>query len=515
MSNSNSHSAQAERLAGVCLHIASLPGRFGIGEIGAQAHRFVDNMCRMKLSVWQFLPIGPTAFGNSPYQSLSTFAGNELLVDLGDLIDIGLLQDTEVSELTRLSSRYIDYGAVIPLKTRLLKIAASRFVSIASKELRDAFAVFMAQNDSRWLHDYSLYRVLKTQHDERPWTDWHPDYAQRNANALSDLENSAKDQIAEIKIVQFLFFWQWNKLKNYANSKGVKLFGDVPIYIALDSADAWANREILRIDHDGRPDFVAGVPPDYFSADGQLWGNPLYDWDKHAAAGYEWWIQRMRAASELLDLVRVDHFRGFESFWSVPAGDQTARQGAWEAGPGDAIFDGMRDALGDLPIIAEDLGVITPEVERLRDRQNFPGMRVLQFDVCDNHFDLDQIGVNRVCYTGTHGNDTTVGWYHGGEHDTRNDDDIRWTQDAALRITGGTAQTIHTDLIRAAFSTKAHLAIAPMQDYLGLGTEARINTPGTSEGNWRWRVSDEQLNPEFCDSVALLVTASKRGEKYE
>ncbi len=218
MSNSNSHSAQAERLAGVCLHIASLPGRFGIGEIGAQAHRFVDNMCRMKLSVWQFLPIGPTAFGNSPYQSLSTFAGNELLVDLGDLIDIGLLQDTEVSELTRLSSRYIDYGAVIPLKTRLLKIAASRFVSIASKELRDAFAVFMAQNDSRWLHDYSLYRVLKTQHDERPWTDWHPDYAQRNANALSDLENSAKDQIAEIKIVQFLFFWQWNKKNRFSNT---------------------------------------------------------------------------------------------------------------------------------------------------------------------------------------------------------------------------------------------------------------------------------------------------------
>ena len=514
MHQSNTHSEQPERRAGVCLHIASLPGPYGIGEIGEEAHRFIDSMCRMKLSVWQFLPIGPTAFGNSPYLPLSAFAGNEMLIDLGNFIDLGLLHEAEVSELSELSTQYVDYGAIIPLKTRLLKIAASRFASNASAELQDAFVVFVTQNDSTWLHDYALYRVLKTQHDERPWIDWHPDYVHRNEKALSDLERGAKDPIDAIKIIQFLFFWQWSKLKDYANAKGVKLFGDLPIYIALDSADAWASPEILRIDRDGRADCVAGVPPDYFSEGGQLWGNPLYDWAKHAADGYEWWVQRLRATSELFDLVRIDHFRGFESFWSVPADHETARDGAWEPGPGDAIFNAMREALGDLPIVAEDLGVITPEVDRLRARQRFPGMRVLQFDIRDSRFDLDQIEEDRVCYTGTHDNDTTVGWYYGGAHDTRDDDEILRTQEAALRITGGTARTIHTDLIKAAFSTKARLAIAPMQDYLGLGPETRTNVPGTSDGNWRWRVLHEQLDPEFCDNVALLVTGAARGEEH-
>ena len=268
---------------------------------------------------------------------------------------------------------------------------------------------------------------------------------------------------------------------------------------------------MLRIDADGKPDSVAGVPPDYFSEDGQLWGNPLYDWDNHAANGYEWWIERMRATAELTDLVRVDHFRGFESYWSVPADSDTARTGAWEPGPGDAIFDAMHRALGHLPIIAEDLGVITPEVEGLRDRHQIPGMRVLQFDVCDTGFQLSDVGENSVCYTGTHDNDTTIGWFRGSPDDIRSEDDIRLAQEAALRLTGGKAETVHTDLIKAAFSTAAQLAIAPLQDYLGLGSEARINTPGIAGGNWRWRVLIDQLSPKICDNVASMVTASGRG----
>ncbi len=285
----------------------------------------------------------------------------------------------------------------------------------------------------------------------------------------------------------------------------------MPICIALDSADAWANRDILRLDEDGNPDHVAGVPPDYFSEDGQLWGNPLYDWDKHAANGYAWWVDRLRATAELTDLVRIDHFRGFESYWAVPASSETARLGAWEPGPGDAIFDAMREALGNLPIVAENLGVITPEVEGLRARHSIPGMYVLQFDVCDPDVDLADLEENSVCYTGTHDNDTTIGWFHGSPDDIRSDTDIRAAQAAVLNATGGRAETVNTDLIKLAFSTRSRLAIAPLQDFLGLGSEARINTPGTPGGNWRWRVIDTQLSSEVCDNIAVMVTASHRG----
>jgi 4-alpha-glucanotransferase len=278
----------------------------------------------------------------------------------------------------------------------------------------------------------------------------------------------------------------------------------------LDSSDAWANRDILCLDEDGHPDNVAGVPPDYFSDDGQLWGNPLYDWDKHAANGYQWWVDRLRASAELADLVRIDHFRGFEAYWAVPSDADTARVGAWEPGPGDAIFDAMKSALGVLPIVAEDLGIITPEVEGLRDRHHMPGMRVLQFDVCDAGFQLSDVGENSVCYTGTHDNDTTVGWFNGSPDDIRSDEEIESARQAVLSVTGGTAETIHTDLIKAALSTRAQLAIAPMQDYLGLGSEARLNTPGTSGGNWRWRVRDTQMTPEVCDNVATMVRESGR-----
>ncbi len=501
----------SQRRAGVCLHITSLPGPYGIGELGAGAYAFIDKMASMQLSVWQFLPIGPTAYGDSPYQPLSTFAGNEMLIDIEDLIKLGLLEESEVTELTTLPERFVDYGALIPIKTGLLNLAASRFADVADLALLEDFEGFLLRNNAAWLHDYAVFRLLKTRHGEKPWPEWKPVYVHREEAALRDVEEVEAVQIEAIKIIQYLFFRQWWLLRDYAHANGVSLFGDMPICIALDSSDAWANRDMLCIDVDGKPDNVAGVPPDYFSADGQLWGNPLYDWDNHAANGYQWWIERMRATAELADLVRVDHFRGFESYWSVPAGADTARTGAWEPGPGDAIFDAMRSALGSLPIIAEDLGVITPEVEGLRDRHQIPGMRVLQFDVCDADFSLSDVGENSVCYTGTHDNDTTIGWFRGSPDDIRSEDDIRLAQAAVLKVTGGKAETVHTDLINSAFSTAAQLAIAPMQDYLGLGSEARINTPGIAGGNWRWRVLINQLSPSICDNVASMVKASGRG----
>jgi 4-alpha-glucanotransferase len=506
----NEHPASTQREAGVLMHITSLPGPYGIGEIGPHARAFIDRMRDMKLSVWQFLPTGPTAYGDSPYQALSTFAGNEMLIDIGNLVEFGFLTESEVSTLTTLPADFVDYGTLIPLKTRLLNQAAERFEAAASSDLKAFHATFLEDSDERWLHDYAVFRILKTRHGGRPWTEWQPEYVHREPGAMRELEKSAAPQIGQIKILQCLFHYQWQVFRSYADRSGIRLFGDLPIYIALDSADAWANREILQIDRDGRPTHVAGVPPDYFSEDGQLWGNPLYAWEHHDQTGYAWWIDRMRAATALLDLVRIDHFRGFEAYWSVPADSGTAKTGTWEPGPGDAIFDAMRDALGELPIVAENLGVITPEVEALRERHEMPGMHVLQFDVSDDDIDIGDFEANSVTYTGTHDNDTTRGWFHGSPGDIRTQEDILHTRQKALDKTGGTPETIHVDMIRTAFATNSKIAIAPMQDFLGLGSEARINVPGTSSNNWRWRVLDTQLSDALCADVAAMVEAAGR-----
>ena len=500
----------AHRLAGVCMHITSLPGPYGIGEIGASARAYVDTLRSMKLGVWQFLPLGPTAYGDSPYQPLSTFAGNEMLIDIGELIAWGLLSEDEVAELTTLSNRYVDYGNLIPLKLKALRLAARRFIADPPNRLGPAYEAFRAKYDDAWLHCYALFRILKARHGERPWPEWAPEFAQRDPEVLKTFEKTESDLIEVTKVAQFFFYYQWQQLREYTHSKGIALFGDMPIYIALDSADAWATPEILRVDAQGRPSHVAGVPPDYFSEDGQLWGNPLYDWQYHARHGYRWWIERLRATTELVDIVRIDHFRGFEAYWSVPADAETARDGSWEPGPNGAIFKALRDEFGSLPIVAEDLGVITPAVERLRDDYAVPGMHVLQFDVVDPDFDYAEMRENSVCYTGTHDNDTTVGWFNGSPDDIRSTDEIKKTQQAALQLTGGVAETIHTDFVRAAFNSNARLAIAPLQDFLGLGSEARMNIPGTSANNWRWRALDTQLTPELCDNIASMVRASGR-----
>jgi len=500
----------AVRQAGVGMHLTSLPGPYGIGEIGRHARAFIDRLRDMNLAVWQFLPIGPTAYGDSPYQPLSTFAGNEMLIGVGDLVEQGFLAQEEVRELTALSAHRVDYGALIPVKSRLLTLAAARFRETASPELETAYGDFLAKHQEKWLRDYALFRILKSRYGDRAWPEWPTQYVHRDSDALRQLVESAGREVELIGIIQFMFHHQWQRLRDHAREKGVCLFGDMPIYIALDSSDAWANREILQLDEEGRPSHVAGVPPDYFSADGQLWGNPLYDWESHRKTGYSWWIERLRASAELADLVRIDHFRGFEAYWSVPADSDTARIGAWEPGPGDAIFDAMKEALGDLPIVAEDLGVITPEVDALRERHQIPGMHVLQFDVANENIDIDDFDENSVCYTGTHDNDTTVGWFNGSPGDMRSRDEIIATQEAAIRVTGGTPETIHLDMIRTAFATRSKIAIAPMQDYLGLGSEARLNVPGTSADNWRWRLLDAQLTDAVCDNVAAMAAAAGR-----
>jgi 4-alpha-glucanotransferase len=498
------------RQAGVCLHISSLPGSHGIGDIADSALSFLDTLVEMDVGVWQFLPTGPTAFGNSPYQPLSAFAGNAMLIGLTPLIELGLLDVEDVEPLQGLPRDFVDFARLIPAKHALLQKAAERFNKRRSNGLVADFEDFLHLNGNLWLDDYAKFRVLKTQHGERPWPEWDRRFVRREADALQKIENDHREAIDRTRITQFLFWRQWREFHEAAARKGISLFGDMPIYIALDSADAWSHREMLLIDADGRPSQVAGVPPDYFSEDGQLWGNPIYDWDYHERTGYRWWIERMKHATSMNDLVRIDHFRGFESFWSVPFGAETARKGEWVKAPGDKLFVALEKSLGRLPLVAEDLGVITPEVDRLREDHGMPGMVVLQFEVGDPEFDIGSVEKNSVCYTGTHDNDTTLGWFLGTGADTRTPQEIVAMQKCALEQTGGSVNTIHGDMIRLAFSSNAALAVAPMQDFLGLGSEARLNIPGTTLNNWRWRLQAEQMHNGLFESVRNMVHQGSR-----
>jgi 4-alpha-glucanotransferase len=506
----DSYMLQMGRRAGVGLHISSLPCPHGIGDVGDCAYHFLDQLVEMGIGVWQFLPTGPTAYGDSPYQPLSAFAGNAMLVGMEPLVRVGLLSESDIEPLKSLPRDYVDYGRVIPMKRALLKKAAHSLGNRQGNGLTAEYEDFLHQHGELWLEDYALFRVLKTLHGERAWPEWDSAYVHRRPAALAKIRNAHRDAIENTRTTQFLFWHQWQQFNAAARNKGICLFGDMPIYIALDSADAWSHPELLVIDQDGQPLNVAGVPPDYFSEDGQLWGNPLYDWDYHRSSGFAWWIQRMQHAASLSQLVRVDHFRGFESYWSVPNGSKTARSGAWLPGPGDALFEAMKEALGKLPIVAEDLGVITPEVDALRLNHGIPGMFVLQFEVGEPDFDPDKVEENCVCYTGTHDNDTTVGWFLGTGADTRTKKEVRANQESALAVTGGTPETIHLDMIRLAFSSRAVLAVAPMQDYLGLGSEARLNIPGTTGNNWRWRLDADSVTPEFIAKVQEMVTAADR-----
>lgn len=503
------------RSSGILIHITSLPGRLGCGDLGPSAQDFVDQLVRMGQRCWQVLPIGPTGYGASPYQSPSTYAGNPLLVSLERLADDGWLDATQCDPPSALDPDAVDFERISQWRAPLLHEAAARFRQRASPSLKKEFIDYSEANQA-WLEDHCLFVALKEAHRLQPWTTWNPELVQRAPAAMEAARKRLMERIETERFVQFAFQRQWTALKRHSNERGVALIGDVPIFVAHDSADVWAHQGLFHLDEKGLPLVVAGVPPDYFSASGQLWGNPLYRWDVMAERGYDWWIARMRHALTLFDLVRLDHFRGFESYWEIPGDAPTAAFGRWAPGPRSELFDALRRALGRLPLIAEDLGVITPEVEALRDNLGLPGMRVLQFAFGDDAKASDYRPHNYrrdcVVYTGTHDNDTTAGWFHSeaGEGTTRSADSIERERAHVLAYTGTTGEEIHWDMIRLAWGSVASLAIAPAQDLLGLGTEARMNLPGTASGNWKWRMRPGALTAEIESRLRGLTAIYER-----
>ncbi len=486
------------RASGILLHPTSLPSRFGIGDLGESAYHFVDFLVDSGQSLWQVLPLGPTGYGDSPYQCFSAFAGNPLLISPQRLVEEGALDPAALGEVPAFPADHVDYGWVIHWKRDLLQRSFVHFLQYADAQQQRAFEQFCTAN-AHWLDDYALFMALKEAHDGAAWNTWEDDIARYTPSAVSRARSRLSLQIQQQRYYQFQFFQQWRSLKQYANARGVRIIGDIPIFVAFDSADAWAHRELFYIDERGNPTVIAGVPPDYFSPTGQRWGNPLYRWDVMAQQGYAWWIERCRSAFALFDLVRIDHFRGFESYWEVPAAEPTAVNGRWVKGPGKALFQALRAALGELPIIAEDLGIITEEVRALRDAVGFPGMRVLQFAfVADTSSDFlpHNYVRNTVAYLGTHDNDTTVGWFEKLDADTRQQ---------VLDYTGTEGREIHWELIRLLMMSVADTVIFTMQDVLGLGSDARMNFPGRSEGNWQWRFSWEMVPPDVAARLRKLT----------
>jgi 4-alpha-glucanotransferase len=489
------------RRSGVLLHPTSLPGRYGIGELGPEAFSFVEFLAEARQGVWQVLPLGPTGYGDSPYQCFSAFAGNPLLISLDELAREGLLSGADLASTPALPEDAVDFGAVIAFKLPLLQKAYERFEADAPPSARDAFEAFR-RDQAAWLADYALYTALKEEHDGREWTTWEPELRDRRPEALARMAKSHAETVRARELWQHLFARQWSALHQACRARDVRVMGDIPIFVAHDSADVWAHPELFQLRPDGRPSVVAGVPPDYFSATGQLWGNPLYRWDVMARSGFAWWVARFRHTLRQMDLVRLDHFRGFEAYWEVPGDAETAVDGRWTKGPGAALFVALRDALGDLPIVAENLGVITPEVEALRREFGFPGMAILQFawgtDPQGSTFIPHNLTRDVVDYTGTHDNDTTVGWWTAGVGDsTRSAQEVEEEHEYVRRYLRTDGSEIHWDFVRAVLASVADLAVVPLQDVLGLGSEARMNLPGRPGGNWRWRARDGALTPEL------------------
>ncbi len=493
-------SSTSKRSGGLLFHPTSLPGPHGIGTLGRAAFTWVDFLVSAGQKWWQILPLGPTGYGDSPYQCFSALAGNPYLIDLEAVREAGLLTDAELA--VSFPVDHVDFGPVIEFKNKALARAWERFGK-ASPALRAEFEAFTAA-ESAWLDDFALFMALKDSNGGISWQEWEAPQRLREPAALARARETLRDTMGLHQFRQFLFFKQWRAVKSYANERGVHLIGDVPIFVAIDSADVWARPEFFQLDADRRPVAVAGVPPDYFSATGQLWGNPLYDWEALAKDGYAWWVQRLRATLAQVDLIRIDHFRGFEAFWRIPAGMPTAEVGKWTLGPGRALFDQLSATLGNLPLIAEDLGVITPEVDQLRAVTGLPGMRVLQFafgGATEDRFLPHMYERNTVVYTGTHDNDTTRGWY---EHITSEE------RDRVRRYLAVDGRDVSWDMIRAAWMSVADLAVAPLQDVLALGSEARMNTPGQPAGNWSWRLLPDQLQPWHRDRLADLTSLYAR-----
>jgi 4-alpha-glucanotransferase len=491
-----------ERSCGVLLHPTSLPSRFGIGDLGPAAFAWVDALARAHQSWWQILPLGPTGADDSPYQSFSAFAGNTLLLSPEVLASAGLLRADDL-ERSSLPVGPVDYGTALRVKADLLTRAWENFQGSSRPELLSQFEEFQ-HNQAYWLDDLALFLALKEEQHGHSWLEWPTDLVMRKPTALKAARQRLSDAIDRHRFGQFLFFHQWQGLKDYARTKGVRLIGDLPIFAAGDSVDVWANPDFFRLDDRRRPRVVAGVPPDYFSPTGQRWGNPHYDWQAMRATGYAWWVARLRATLAQVDVVRLDHFRGFAASWEIPVDSPTAEIGRWAQGPGADLFDTFVAALGELPLIAEDLGVITPDVQALRERYGLPGMRVLQFafgSFAEERFLPHSYTRPTVVYTGTHDNDTTLGWF------------AKLGPEAALdlrRYFPPVAENIAWDLIHAAWASVADIAVAPLQDVLSLGSDARMNFPGRAHGNWRWRFTEGALRDSLLDRLAAWSEVYRR-----
>lgn len=495
------------RSCGVLCHVSSLPGLSGIGDLGQCAEDFLDWLAQAGQSLWQVLPLGPPGFGESPYQAYSAFAGNPLLVGLDRLRDRGWLRAAELDSGPRFPETGVDFAEVRKFREAALEAAFHHFEAHGTAADHAEFDAF--RDTSRdWLPDYSLFAALKAAHGGSPWNRWEPALVHREPAALQRWARQLAREVERESFVQFQFAEQLRDIQAHAATRGIRLMGDVPIFVAHDSADVWTHQRLFSLDAQGAPTVIAGVPPDYFSATGQRWGNPLYRWDEMRATGYEWWIRRLRHALSQVDLLRLDHFRGFESYWEIPASSPTAAAGRWVPGPGADFFRAVVAQIGDLPIVAEDLGLITPEVEALRDAFQLPGMRILQFafgeDPKGRDYRPHNYPRNSVVYTGTHDNDTTRGWFYSqaGAGTTRTAAQIAAEQQRVLDYVGTDGTEINWDLIRLAYASVADTAIIPLQDILGLGSAARMNLPGSATGNWNWRFSRRQISPEITRRLA-------------
>jgi 4-alpha-glucanotransferase len=497
------------RASGILLHPTSLPGPFGIGDLGPEAYAFADFLGAARQSLWQVLPLGPTGYGDSPYACYSAFAGNTLLISPEQLVADGLVIMDELATLQSFETERVDFDRVHRYKDSILRLAFDSFKQTANSKLGNAFAEF-CRHYGFWLDDYALFRALKDAHGGVAWNEWEPALVRRDVAVLELMSHTLSHEIEAQKFYQFLFFRQWFALKSYCNERRIMLVGDIPIFVAHDSADVWTNPDQFKLNEDGSPIVVAGVPPDYFSTTGQLWGNPLYNWERMRADGFKWWIQRVQATLETVDIARIDHFRGFAACWEIPGGDRTAERGRWVEAPGRELFMAIRGALGELPIIAEDLGVITPDVESLRDDFGFPGMRILQFGFSSDSKNMDlphNYHKNVVVYTGTHDNDTAVGWFSSvaGEGSTRDAKQVAREREFCLKYLYTEGEEINWDFIRAVLASVANTAVVPLQDVLGLGTEARMNLPNSTEGNWSWRVKPGALTSDIATRLRELT----------
>ena len=497
------------RASGILLHPTSLPGPFGIGDLGSEAYRFVDFLQQSGQSLWQVLPLGPTGYGDSPYACYSAFAGNTLLISLERLLKENLLTKGDLADAPTFPAERVDFEKVHRFKESVLETAFRRFKANADPETNAAFNSF-CEKERDWLDDYALFRALKDVHEGRSWNEWEAPLVGRDTAALTRAREELREETEAQKFYQFLFFKQWFELKTYCNDREIKLIGDIPIFVAQDSVDVWTNPDQFKLHSNGQPVVIAGVPPDYFSKTGQLWGNPLYNWEHMLVDGFKWWIKRVSATLHTVDIVRIDHFRGFAACWEIPGGDKTAERGQWVPAPGRELFTAIRKALGELPIIAEDLGVITPDVESLRDDFGFPGMRILQFGFSSDAKSIDlphNYHRNVVVYTGTHDNDTAIGWFNSvaGEGSTRDAKQIEREREFCLKYLDTDGKEINWDLIRTVLASVANTAIVPLQDLLGLGTEARMNLPNSTSGNWSWRLESGALTEKLVQRLNGLT----------